>query len=304
MSFARPSLLFLLLLPAFLLFWEATRRGRIIPLPFDHGEERRGRAIELALIFSNWLAPFLLAAAVFILAGPRKPGKPDEERELTNIQFCLDVSGSMTSPFGGATQYDAAMESIQGFTSRRKGDAFGLTIFGNEVLRWVPLTRDLSAIRSATPFLRPEKLPGHFGGTEIGKALRFCREALLEPGEGDRLIILLSDGQSADLPGSTPREIGDELAQAGIVLYAIHIGEGAVPEELHHLSRPTGGQVFSVRHPQALQGVFEHIDRMRPVLLRPRAIQEVDAFGPFAWAGAALTGLAALSLLGLRYTPW
>ncbi len=116
--------------------------------------------------------------------------------------------------------------------------------------------------------------------------------------------ILLSDGQSAGLPGSTPLEIGNELAQAGIVLYAIHIGEGAVPEELHHLSRPTGGQVFSVRHPQALQGVFEHIDRMRPVMLRPRAIQEVDAFGPFAWAGAALTGLAALSLLGLRYTPW
>ena len=32
--------------------------------------------------------------------------------------------------------------------------------------------------------------------------------------------------------------------------------------------------------------------------------EDVDAFGPFAWAGAALTGLIALSLLGLRYTPW
>src|SRR6185503_14700649 len=100
----------------------------------------------------------------------------ERERQMTNIQFCLDVSSSMTSPFGSGSRYDAAMDAISEFINQRKGDAFGLTIFGNEVLHWVPITKDVSAIKLATPFLRPEKMPYYFGGTQIGKALEECQK--------------------------------------------------------------------------------------------------------------------------------
>jgi len=216
----------------------------------------------------------------------------------------LDVSGSMTSEFGEGTQYDAAMESIEDFTSRRTGDAFGLTIFGNEVLRWTPLTQDVSAIRSATPFLRPELLPGHFGGTEIGKAILFCQKTLARRGEGDRLIILLSDGESADLGTMRSRTIGANLAADQIVLYAIHIGEGAPPQDLYELCRPTRGRVFAAGNPVALSNVFAHIDRMQPVELKPSAVERVDLFAPFAASGLGILGFYVLSLFGLRFTPW
>ena len=72
------------------------------------------------------------------------------------------------------------MEAINRFVDFRKGDAFGLTFFGNSVLHWVPLTSDVSAIKCATPFMRPERnIPG-FGGTEIGKALLACRKVLAD----------------------------------------------------------------------------------------------------------------------------
>ena len=72
----------------------------------------------------------LLAIAILLLAGPRRFEQPRSEREMTNILFCLDVSGSMTAPFGAGSRYDAAMTSLNDFISFRKGDAFGLTVFG------------------------------------------------------------------------------------------------------------------------------------------------------------------------------
>jgi len=304
MSFSHPWILLLLVAPVLLCIWEATRRGPLIALPFDHGDQRKGKWLRLLLLPGNWLPALLLAVAILILSGPSRPEKPKQIRELTNIEFCLDVSGSMESQFGEGSRYDAAMEAIKDFTGRRRGDAFGLTIFGNEVLRWVPLTKDLSAIQNATPFLRPEDLPGHFGGTEIGKALRYCHQKLMEPGEGDRLLILLSDGYSADLHGTTARDIGAELAGDNVVLYSIHIGDGSPPNELYQLTGPTGGEVFAVGNPEALQTVFQHIDSMRPARLKLKATRSVNAFGPFALAGLLILGLYGLAQFGWRYTPW
>jgi Ca-activated chloride channel family protein len=304
MTFGHPEWLLLLAVPVLLAAWELTRRYPRVALPFDHGSQRPGRWLGRFVSLAGLLPAALLAVAILIFCRPLKPGQPRQERKLTNIEFVLDVSGSMESQFGEGSRYDAAMAAIEDFTSRRKGDAFGLTIFGNEVLRWTPLTKDLSAIRHATPFLRPELLPRHFGGTEIGKALRFCGQTLPERGEGDRMIILLSDGRSADLGGPRARQIGAELAEDLIVLYAIHIGGGPAPGDLYELSRPTKGQVFAADNPDALATVFGHIDRMQPVKLEPAAPQQVDAFGPFAVAGLVVLGLLQTALFGLRYTPW
>jgi hypothetical protein len=127
---------------------------------------------------------------------------------------------------------------------------------------------------------------------------------LLERGEGDRLIILLSDGESADLGTARSRQIAAQLAVDQIVLYAIHIGDRGPPSDLFELARPTGGQVFAANNPEALHTVFGHIDQMQPVKSKPAAAHQVDAFGPFAWAGLAVLGLLQTALFGLRYTPW
>ena len=304
MTFGHPEFLLLLAIPLLIGVWELTRRYPRVALPFDYGQQRSGRWLGHLASFAGLLPAVLLAVAILIFSRPLRTAEPKQERQLTNIEFVLDVSGSMTSPFGAGSQYDAAMAAIEQFTGRRRGDAFGLTIFGNEVLRWTPLTTDLSAIRNATPFLRPESLPEHFGGTEIGKALTFCGTELPERGEGDRLIILLSDGESADLGSLRSRQIGGQLAEDRIVLYAIHIGDGPPPGDLYELVRPTGGQVFAANNPESLATVFGHIDQMQPVKLKPAASQQVDAFGPFAWAGLAVLGLLQAALFGVRYTPW
>lgn len=304
LAFARPLVLALLAVPILLAIFEASRRGHRLNLPFDHGRQRSGDALHVLVFCANALPALLLTVAIFVLAGPQKMEKPQEKRLMTNIEFCLDVSGSMTASFGEGSQYDAAMEAINHFTTDREGDAFGLTIFGNEVLRWVPLTTDLTAIRNAPPFLRPEKLPRHFGGTEIGKGLKYCQGTLNKQENGDKMIILLSDGYSADLGGNASQVLGRSLADDGIVLYCIHIGGGEAPAPLYELSRPSGGEVFAVEDPRALTAVFEHIDDMQPAKTELIAKRRVDHFKWFALIGIGAIVLFQFSLFGLRYTPW
>src|SRR5688572_32498743 len=154
MTFAHPWLLALLVVPVALAVYLWKRGGRRIPLPFDHQPLPRARHLAFLLKAADLLPVLLLMIAIAILAGPRRFEQPRNERELTNILFCLDVSGSMTAPFGSSTRYDAAMGAVNDFITYRKGDAFGLTVFGSSVLNWVPLTNDVSAFKCAPPFLR------------------------------------------------------------------------------------------------------------------------------------------------------
>lgn len=304
MSFAHPWVLLLLVLPVLLAVWEWTRKGHALVLPFDHARVRRGNWLRRCVLLANLLPACLLAAAITILAGPQRHANLDRERLVSNIHFCLDVSGSMMSPFGDGSCYDGAMNAINDFTTYRTGDAFGLTIFGNEVLHWVPVTKDLSAIHYATSFLRPETLPPYFGGTQIGKAVRECRKILANSEEGDRLIILVTDGFSADLGGTAVQDIGAELREDNIVMHVIQVGNSAPPDEIYTLSALTGGEVFSAGDPAALQNVFQTIDGMHAAKLKLPKREFADYFKPFVIGGLAITGLYLSTLFGVRFTPW
>ncbi|MCE9547811.1 MAG: aerotolerance regulator BatA, partial [Planctomycetia bacterium] len=135
MSFEHPVRLWLLAIPVLLCAWELVRRRRRVALPIDGGQNRPWHWLATIVTGAGLLPLLLLAAAIVIFAAPLKNDVPRQERVLTNVELVLDVSGSMGSSFGKGTRYDGAMEAIKQFTSRRKGDAFGLTIFGDEVLR-------------------------------------------------------------------------------------------------------------------------------------------------------------------------
>jgi Ca-activated chloride channel family protein len=301
MTFLHPWVLLLLAIPVVLIVAPPTRRFGLV-MPFDHHAHTRRRWLGAMLAAFDRVPALALAAVVVMLAGPQVLKQPKNTRSLTNIQFCLDVSGSMMAD----DRYKLARQAIEDFVKVREGDAFGLTLFGSHQIRWTPLTTDLNAIRNGLPFANPENQPLHMSGTRIGAALLFCRDNMTQEAErGDRMIVLVSDGESSDLgEGFSEADYAQELQDAQITLYHIHVGAEEIPQDVVDIAHQTGGQAFAARDSTSLRRVFEHIDRMRPARFTPGGTVPMDFYRPFAIAALALAGVHALGLLGVRHTPW
>ncbi|WP_442481725.1 vWA domain-containing protein [Aeoliella sp. SH292] len=297
-------LLLLLLIPIAILIWQWCRRRPAVVMPFDHGKPGQGRWLQGLLNVAASLPALLLIVVILILAGPIQLTEPEVKRRLTNIEFCVDISGSMMATFGEGNRYDASMKSIDEFLEIRQGDAFGLTFFGNEVMHWVPITTDASAIRHAPPFMRPEVAPPMFGGTEIGKALLACQRRLVETDNGDRMILLVSDGFSFDLGNGNDMDIANQLKENNIVLYAIHISETEIPDPIINIAAYTGGSAFAADDVAGLASIFGRIDSMEQAQMERTSADAVDYYRPYALAGLSIMGLALVGSLGMRYTPW
>ena len=299
MTFLHPWVLLLLSVPV-LLFWTVLGRGPGLVMPFDHQSHARHRWPRWALGVFEVVPLALLAIAIVILAGPQMLKQPKAERLLTNIQLCMDVSGSMTG-----SRYQLAAKAIEDFTNAREGDAIGLTFFGSHQIRWIPLTKDLKAIRNAMPFADPDHQPIHMSGTAIAAALRFCKANMeVEAQEGDRMIVMVSDGDSPDLDDGQSEVVGGELKEAGITLYHIHVAEDTIPSEVVDLARMTGGDAMQATDPTGIKQVFRHIDRMKPAKFTSAGTLPMDHYRPFALAALVLACVHVIGLLGVRYTPW
>jgi Ca-activated chloride channel family protein len=307
-TFAYPTALGLLAVPVLLLIWVWANRWvlpqRRLVLPVDAARSGGGWWLWATVTVAESVPPLLLAVGVLILAGPQRNGPPKEKRSLTNIQFCVDVSGSMMAPYGDAgDRYDASMKAIEAFVDYRKGDAFGLTFFGVEFVHWVPLTSDASAIKCAPPFMRPELAPPGFGGTAIPKAVRGCKKVLIDREDGDRMILLVTDGYDYDVV-TEQESLIKELTAANVTLFSVVVADEDPQPELVTICRATGGEAFRAGDPDILKAVFAKIDTMKQAKMLPTMVETIDYFEPFALAGLALTALGTLCLLGLRYTPW
>jgi Ca-activated chloride channel family protein len=191
-----------------------------------------------------------------------------------------------------------------------------LTIFSRAYIHWVPLTLDTSAIRLSRPFVkvftltpaqgRPAYMPQNvWGGTFIAKALGGATDLLAQRPVGDRMIILLSDGESADIRGGREREIIEKLRQHKITVFAINLNSGqAIEPGVAQIATATGGQVFTTVDTQALQAVFRQISEMKKVEILQKDPQVIDYFHPFFWPAVAVLVLQTLVLFGLRFNPW
>ncbi len=322
MIFQHPQLLGLLALPVILAFLEWTRRGQPVAMPFDHGHQGRGRFLQFLVLCANCLPAALLALAILFLAHPMTHTPPEVERQLNNVQFVLDTSGSMAEAHGSQTRgrhrrFDSAMDAIEQFTSYRQGDAFGLTIFGREFIHWLPLTLDTQSIPLSKRFFEPRHsrldppttggrgLPDElWGGTFIGKALHGAADLLAQRPEGDRMIILMTDGESRDIEPPLDAAIIEHLRAEKILLFTVMLTGDKISQPLINITRATGGEVFNAVTPEALASVFRRIDEMKKVVVLEKRPQVVDFYDPFYIPTLSLLGLSVLALFGLRFTPW
>jgi Ca-activated chloride channel family protein len=151
--------------------------------------------------------------------------------------------------------------------------------------------------------MRPEIAPYWFGGTNIGKAVQGCKKLLVERDEGDRMILLITDGIDFDLD-TVGTELAKELKTANIVVFGVIVGYHQIQDGMVTITRGTGGDAFTVDDPDALKVVFRRIDQMKQAKVEKTIAEPMDHYRPFALAGLVLLGLGNLCQFGMRYVPW
>ena len=143
-----------------------------------------------------------------------------------------------------------------------------------------------------------------WGITYIGKALHGAAELLAQRPTGDRMIILMTDGESSDILPPLDAAIIDHLRAENITVFSILLTEDPIQPPLIDITRATGGEVFNAVTPEALASVFKRIDEMKKVVVLEKRPQVIDFYDPFLMPALGVLAASVLALFGLRFTPW
>ncbi len=265
----------------------------------------------LALLWLAWLT--LLAAA----ARPQWTGDPVAlPASGRDLLMAVDISGSMGTEdmeIEGrrVDRLTAVKQVVSQFIEARAGDRVGLILFGSNAYLQAPLTFDLTSVER----LLLEAPVGIAGGkTAIGDAIGLAVKRLRERPEGDRVLILLTDG-AHNIGEVTPRQAARLAADSGIRIYTLGVGADEMPapglfgifgsrtvnpsadldeQTLVDIADITDGRYFRARNTESLREIYTLIDAMEPVAQDPETWRPVSAL--FHWP-LALAWLVTCSLL-------
>ncbi len=206
-----------------------------------------------------------------------------------DLMLAVDISGSMGTEdmeLGDrlVNRLLVVKNVVRQFIAERQGDRIGLILFGTNAYLQAPLTFDLNTVGS----LLTEAPVGIAGGkTAIGDAIGLAVKRLRARPEGDRVLVLLTDGAN-NVGEVAPRKAAQLAAQEGIKIYTIGVGAdemqlrmpglfGALgsrtvnpsaeldEQTLQDIAAQTQGQYFRARNTQKLQEIYALIDELEPV---------------------------------------
>lgn len=313
---AWPWMLLALPVPVLMRWWPAATQGSAalrVPYTADQlqslGMAAGGRTPGLVrlLLWLAWISLCIAAARPQQLGDAVSP--PQQGRQM---MLAVDVSGSMSEAdmlLGQQVveRLTAAKAVLADFLDRRAGDRVGLLIFGERAYTLTPLTADLTSVRDQLN----DSVVGLAGReTAIGDAIALAVKRLREQPEGQRVLILLTDGVSN--AGVLEPLRAAELAQAegvrvytvafggdgGFSLFGVQIAPGEDPVDeatLEKIAASTGGRSFRARNTDELAGIYAELERLEPVTSSGPAVR--PRIERYAWPLALALLLGGLAWL-------
>jgi Ca-activated chloride channel family protein len=272
---------------------------------------RRGRRdwLRLAATSAIWIL-LVTALARPAMVGP-EVALPAEGRD---IMMAVDLSGSMGREdfaLNGhpSTRLGVVKQTADDFIARREGDRIGLVLFSDRAYLQTPLTFDRDIVRDLL-----DQAEVGLTGTEtaIGDAIAIAVKRLKDRPEGDRVLVLLTDGAS-NAGVMTPVAAADLASKVGVKIYTIGVGAERMvtntvfgqqvvnPSQdldeptLTQIADMTGGLYFRATDLAGLADIYREIDRVEPITDAPLYLHPSIAL--FYWPlGAALALLGGFAL--------
>ena len=315
MFFEYPALLWLLVIPAFMLvhyvYIEASGRRPHLRVPDIKFWKAGGRSV-LGVIRH---LPFLLRTIALVMiiiaiARPRSSTKMDKiDTEGIDIVLAMDVSTSMLARDFTPDRISAAKDIAIEFISQRPSDRMGIVVFAGESYTQCPLTTDRATLINLMKEIETGLIED---GTAIGNGLATAVARMQNSDAKSRVAILLTDGvnNSGEI---TPQTAADIAKTYGIRVYTIGVGaNGTAPYPvmtpwgvqmqnveveidenlLKNIAETTGGRYFRATDNTKLSEIYSEINKME------KARTTIDSFPIYKelFTGFALIALACLLL--------
>jgi Ca-activated chloride channel family protein len=279
-------------------------------LPLDDRSSARSGAG-----FGMWLAALIWLLLLLAAARPVWVGDPIElPRAGRDLMLAVDLSGSMkTEDFelhgNQINRLDAVKEIAGEFIERRSGDRLGLILFGSAAYLQTPLSFDRKTVNA----MLQESAIGLAGNaTAIGDAIGLAVKQLLQHPDGNKVLILLTDGAS-NAGQVEPQQAAQLAAKQGLTIYTIGIGADEmtvstffgsqrVPtgsdldeEGMRAIAKATGGRYFRARDSAQLGEIYAILDKLQPLDQDHQTFRPRKAY--FYWPLTAALVLALLFAL-------
>ena len=315
MFFEYPALLWLLVIPAFMLvhyvYIEVSGRRPHLRVPDIKFWKAGGRSV-LGVIRH---LPFLLRTIALVMiiiaiARPRSSTKMDKiDTEVIDIVLAMDVTTSMLARDFTPDRISAAKDIAIEFISQRPSDRMGIVVFAGESYTQCPLTTDRATLINLMKEIETGLIED---GTAIGNGLATAVARMQNSDAKSRVVILLTDGvnNSGEI---TPQTAADIAKTYGIRVYTIGVGaNGTAPYPvmtpwgvqmqnveveidenlLKNIAETTGGRYFRATDNTKLSEIYSEINKME------KARTTIDSFPIYKelFTGFALIALACLLL--------
>ena len=272
-----------------------------------------------------WRALVLWLAWVGLVSATARPQWTGDPVSLPvtgrDLMLAVDISGSMGTEdleLGGrrVTRLTVVKNVVRDFVEARQGDRVGLILFGTNAYLQAPLTFDLHTVNR---LLREAPVGIAGGKTALGDAIGLAVKRLIPRPEGDRILILLTDGAN-NVGEVAPAKAAELAAQAGVRIHTIGVGadEMRMPslfgnmfgsrlvnpsadldeESLKTIASTTGGRYFRAQNTQRLRDIYRIIDALEPIE------QEAETYRPRAALFYWPLGLGWCLLLTLMVGEW
>ncbi|HEY4059681.1 MAG TPA: VWA domain-containing protein [Kofleriaceae bacterium] len=318
------------------------RRRRSASVGFSQTSFIRTRGIGAWLSdLPGVLRVLAVCSLVVALMRPETFRTVKKEEDSVDIMIVFDMSKSMEEADMPRDRMDAAQRVIRRFLHRTTHDRVGLVIFGQQAMLQCPLTEDSRLLEDIVRDLNIGDVPAL--GTAIGDGLALalaqlrradgtcdptadnptCGPDLLCGGDGycktdkkNKVVILLSDGDSNMRLRFDPDEAANAARAMGVKVYTVLVGResndwlgfggGVNPETLRSIALGTGGEFFQATDYESFdrgfQTVRNQLDKQKRVTYERVAGKPL--YVPFAITAAILLGLGLfLSHTWLRRLP-
>jgi len=229
--------------------------------------------------FLAWLKWVAIVSAVVALASPvLTKNYTNSKKDGRDIVLVVDSSGSMKQMGFDPNdiyrdKFDVVKEVVSDFIEKRKDDRIGMVTFADIAFIASPLTFEKEFLTNITK-MQQMGMAGQ--KTAINDSIVQAYNLMSKSKAKSKVVILLTDGRD-NMSKISFTDVKNMIESRDVKLYTIGIG-GARDYDGHYLqelAKAGKGQAYGARSADALEKIYEEIDKLEATKIDNKKIVEL-----------------------------